>query len=190
MNVDGLLWGVSQSENRSETHRPGLPHATQTKHMLWGSSVACFWSKKLVDQDRTVCTCVFTGFTRCFLFVFSSPKPVEEFANHLKMSVTFLLLLTSQFESWNCSFLHTIETPQPPHTAADNLISPCRASCVTHSMNDAMSSVCFDVQVDLLMIPAASDWCSHCVAEVLLCLWPLFISACWLLGPHGFILTA
>lgn len=30
MNVDG----VSQSENRSETDRSGLPHTAKTKHML------------------------------------------------------------------------------------------------------------------------------------------------------------
>lgn len=57
MNVDG----VSQPENRSETDRPGLPHAAQTKRMLWGGTVDDFWSKKLVDQDGTVCAHAFIG---------------------------------------------------------------------------------------------------------------------------------
>lgn len=63
MNVDG----VAQSENRSETNRPGLPHATQTKHMLWGSSVDGFRSKKLVDQDGTVCAQVSIGGSHNYL---------------------------------------------------------------------------------------------------------------------------
>lgn len=156
MNVDGLLWGISQWENRSETDRPGLPHAAQTKHMLWGSSsssVDAFWSQKLVDQDRTVCACYYwwiPQFTVVLSLLISTTPDVLEMSVTYHSGCSFLSL-----RQWNrCFFLvlHTIQTAQPPHTSLS-----AHVSRVTHSSCVAKSSGLFWHESR-----RANDSCSLC----------------------------
>lgn len=202
MNVDG----VAQSENRSETERPGLPHAIQTKRMLWDSSVQGFWSKKLVDQDGTVWARVFIGGSHnsrvplsfSLSFSFSSSSSCQ--MGHLEMMQLFSLFFPChvflRLTEWNCCFFFFFA--QNPNTSAsththnrphNRLISPCRPSlCDPRSPSAALSSVCFHVKTGRRLQPRAY-YSSHSILEVLLCVWPLFISASWLLGPQMVLLS-
>lgn len=112
------------------------------------------------------------------LSLFSPPARLR----HLEMSLTcpssfFAAIYFSVWLNETAAFC-TQSKHLSLHTHC--LISPCRPSCVTHSSCVALSSVCFDLKTGRQLQVHSSVLCSHTIVEVLLCLWPLFISASWL----------
>lgn len=151
------MWPVSIElstlSQKTEVKQIGLdfPHAAQTKHMLWGSCVARFSSKKLVDQDRTVCTHVFIPHRLLsfplafFIFYFFNFLPPSFFQTAKKKSfATERLFAALHFSIWvSETFAHNLNTSTSTHTHTHTTLSAhadLLVSYVTHSSRVAASS--------------------------------------------------
>lgn len=170
MNVDGSWKQKWNREARTSPCYTDKAHAVRQQ---------CGW---LLIQETcwsgwdSMCTCFYwwiPQFTGCSLFF--PPARLRHLEMSLLVPVAFCCYLFLSLTLWNYCFLHTIQTPQPPHSLPYQpmqtfLCDPLILCCSVISL--------FWLENRLQV--HSSVLCSHRIVEVLLCLWPLFISASWL----------
>lgn len=192
------MWPVSIElstlSQKTEVKQIGLdfPHAAQTKHMLWGSCVARFSSKKLVDQDRTVCTHVFIphrllSFPLAFFFFFFCFTffPLPSSRQLKKSFATERLFAALHFSIWvSETFAHNLNTSTSTHTHTQSyqpmqtflfLMWPTHLELQRHQPADRFNESCSHDQ------PVWS-WCSHITLHKCCCVSDLFsfpLADCW-----------
>lgn len=196
------MWTASLSQ-KTEVKQIGLDFP-----MLHRQSACCeaaLWitfdpRNSLIRMGQCVHMLLLVDPTINLLLSFIYFFPLLSFTDLMSRNICYLFLAAVCYGSflsltqWNCGFLCfffllTIQTPQPPHAAfatnVDHHVwpTPLILYCFVITLFRC-ESMCAKDQCN-----PATEWCSHSTVAVLLCLWPLFISAWWLLGPHGFTIA-
>lgn len=165
---------LSVRKNRSETDRPGLPHAAQTKHMLCGRSVDGFLSKKLVDQDGTVWVRVYivgyhdslvVVFSSFLFFFFFSFLPCSTFRNVSYLSQWLFAAVHFSFwvnETFFCTQSKHLNLHTQPYQPVETFLC------------DPVTLHCYVITLFWRESRPANDYCSHCsnpAIDVVTALW-------------------